>query len=319
VTRSAGGGTSVVRYPNRYDLSVNNARVENAAASVASMITGTATAAAGSYIGGGTGNKALLGCKGHDGLLLSALQSLEWSWELVGFQDPNPRFYAPYLNMQVQLTTGEYKILVVDPNVTGLNLGTLTSLGANKFRFRHDTSVNFVSVGDAFSARPANPALGLVDMPLVCDPVNPPSAPGTTPNPVAYAAGPPPPVVPAPIIPGTWPGYSFRYTDILAVPGWSGAKLVDVFIGDNGLPGPAPTIGSPGGLITPAVLLSLGNSGFHDQRNLRVSSILLNGAPALGRYDRRSGVIASAGWNTRTTIWLVTSTTTSCARTIPCT
>ena len=101
----------------------------------------------------------------------------------------------------------------------------------------------------------------------------------------AQAPAPPKPAQPivsppVPIAAGTavnWNQAAFKYSDILA--SFPNATLIDAYIGDGGLPGPQTppnTVGTP----SPSMFLCLGDSGFRRQRNVRVSSILLNGAPA---------------------------------------
>jgi hypothetical protein len=252
-----GGGGNLVMHKNRYDLSVNSARVENAGAAVATMMTGTTLNNVGSFTGGGTGNKAILGFKGHSGLPLASIQTISWDWENVSLpESPQQAFLYPYLNLQVELAPGQLQIFVLDPNNQNpLNLGTLTSLGPNMWRFAHvaTADTNFVQVLNAFNASvPANPP----------KPAHPQVSP-----PVPIAAG----------NNANWNQASFRWSDILA--SFPGATLIDAYMGDGGLPGPQlppATFSTP----TPALLLVSGDSGARTQRTVRIDSVLFNGAAA---------------------------------------
>jgi len=268
VTKDYVNGTA---YSGRYDLSVNEARVENAGSSVPTMITGTTLNAAGAFTGGGTGNKAILGFKGHSGTPLGNLLSMEWEWELVSpLETVSANLYRfPYVNLVIELSPTVYKILAIDPNQNALfpilNMGTLTPLGGNTFSFLHVPSAdtNYVQVVNLFSAQVA---AGIVPaMPIVSDP-----ATGLLPVPIAARIFVPPP---PPVATGSWPGYTVRYSDILSV--WPLAKLIDVYTADGGLPGPS-AVDTP----TPSVMLSVGDSSFRRQRNVRIRRVLINGSNA---------------------------------------
>ncbi len=264
-------------HPNRYDLSVNEARVEGAQSSTPIIVTGTTLNTAGAYTGGGTGNKAILGFKGHSGLALGAITSISWEWENVAPMEPGTLHLHPYMNLVLQMDPSPnaplvpaYKILAIDPTYQALfpamNMGTLTSLGPNKWRFDHVPGVNFVQVVNAFSTQA--PAGIVPAMPLVCDP-----ATGLLPVPIAGGSGaflPPPP--PA-IVPTTWPSYTFSYPGILAA--FPAAQLIDIYTGDGGLPGPSG-VATP----TPSMMLVVGDSSFRRQRYIKVTSVKINGAPA---------------------------------------
>ncbi len=236
---------------NRYDLSVNGGRVDAAQSESPVMVTNTTLNPAGGFTGGGTGNKAILGFKGHSGLPLGQLQTISFEWEVVSPIEPGGAFSYPYINLVVELSPGQYKILAIDPNASGtLNIGTLTTLAPNKFRFDHVATADqdYVQVVNAFSSQAAVPPVPA--MPVVSPPV-----------PIAAGSGP------------SWTGASFRYSDILA--SFPGARLVDVYTGDGGLPGPpgVPT-------ITPAMMMIVGDSSFRRVRYLRIGEVLFNGTPA---------------------------------------
>jgi hypothetical protein len=255
------GGSPV--HPGRYDLSVNEARVENASAGSANMITGTMLNEVGAFTGIGpapahTGNKAMLGFKGHSGVPLGAIASIVWEWEEVAPPEPSPTLRFPYINIVLELSPLAYKLLVIDPNLAvispALNLGSLTITGPNAFKFTHTPAAdaNFVqvinfAVAQAFA--PPQPAMPVVS----------------------------PPVPPAVVFGGAT---SFKYSDILAA--FPAAKLIDVYTGDNGFPGPGAGPGIPPKIATPtpSLVMCLGDSSTRRQCNIRVTSVLLNGASA---------------------------------------
>lgn len=211
------------------------------------MLTNTTLNNPGGFTGGGVGNKAILGFKGHAGLPLGQFQSLSFEWEVVAPLEPPLVFAYPYVNIVLELSPAQYKILAIDPSAPGLNIGTLTTLSANKYRFVHIPAAdqNFVSVVNAFTAQVAAPPVPA--MPIVSPPV-----------PVAAGSG------------VSWPSSSFRYSDILA--SFPGATLVDIFTGDGGLPGQQT--------ITPSLMMILGDSSFRKVRYLRLGQVLFNGSPA---------------------------------------
>jgi hypothetical protein len=162
-----------------------------------------------------------------------------------------------------------YKIIAIDPTYQllfpTLNMGTLTSMGPNKWKFDHDPAINSVQVVNAFSLQA--PAGIVPAMPIVSD-----AATGLVPVPIAGAVvGPPPP--PPAIVVTTWPSYTFSYAGILAA--FPAAQLIDIYTGDGGLPGPA-AIATP----TPSMMLVVGDSGFRRQRYIKVTSVKLNGVDA---------------------------------------
>lgn len=259
----AGGGGGAV-YLNRYDLSVNEARVEGAQTVAPYMITGTTLNTAGAFTGGGTGNKAILGCGGHSGMPLGAIASIEWEWDNISPLEPGTLHRYPYVNLVLQLSPGQLKILVIDPNqaviTPALNLGAMLAIGPTSWRFTHTPGVNLVQIVNAFTAQVA---AGIVPaMPIVS------TAPaGLLPVPVAAGVPAMPQAAPQ------WNNYSFRYSDILAA--FPAATLIDIYTGDGGLPGPSG-IATP----TPAVMMVVGDSSFRRQRYVQIDKFEINGSPA---------------------------------------
>ena len=261
--------TNLNAVKTRYDLSVNEARVENAQAPNPMIVTGSTLNTAGAYWGGGTGNKAILGFKGHNGILLSALSTFEWEWETISPVETLGilSFQYPYMSLIVEVLPLQYKIISIDPNENArqppLNIGTLTG-GPSTWKFKCDVTADFnnVQVVLAF-ATPAAAAPPVPAIPAFSLPPGPGGAP----------------------VPGYWSGVSlpntnwqndyFKWSEIIAA--FPTAKLADAFIGDGGLPGPTATA-TP--TSTPAVMLSVGDSGFRRQRYIKIKSVKLNGVDA---------------------------------------
>jgi len=259
---SNGGGGSGV-FPNRYDLSVNNARVENATATEPLLITLTGGNTAGGYNGGGTGNKAILGCKGHSGTPLSSIKSIVFEWEKISLEAPLPpapgQFY-PYVNLIVDLgPTGPpgdtIRVFVIDSSpLNTLNTGTLTSIGTNKWRFTHVPGANLVQVVQK-NATVAIP-------PPDSDFAAPPHGTGVVPIalPLVVASN------------AAWPSFAFRYSDVLAA--YPNATLIDAgppLFADGGM---------PLGATIPSVLMIVGDSTNHSEHTEKLLSFTVNGAPA---------------------------------------
>jgi hypothetical protein len=241
---SAGnGGQGNVKFANRFDLSVNHARIENATSSAPTFVIPTSGPnPAGGFNGGGTGNKGILGFKEHGGLPVGGFQSVSFEYQ---FNSLTTVTFVPFFNMVVDITgTGGYRIFVIDPSVAvSLNTGTITPLGGGKFRFTHNTATNYVQVVNAFTAYPGP---------------TPPASPAVSPPvPIAMGTGP------------SWQGASFRYSDILA--SYPASILVDANSLDGGLPNAS---------ITPALMIIMADSNNLSPYNVTIQNVLFNGSPA---------------------------------------
>lgn len=96
------------------DYSVNAASVDRVADGSLVLRTGGITNSPGAFTGGGTGNKAILGIAGFDGLPLASLASIDFSWtNVVG---PGGPFYSPPSSGN---TTVPWVNLLVDFNPAG--------------------------------------------------------------------------------------------------------------------------------------------------------------------------------------------------------
>jgi hypothetical protein len=195
------GGSGGVKFPKRYDLSVNGSRCEGADTSSALLITQTVVANAGAFNNlTRIGNKAILAIGGHDGLPLGSFNSFSWDFEKVSLE-ADPATTSHYANIIIDLGAPPGLVIaVLDPSApVGLNIGTLTNPAPNKYSFVHGPS-NYIQIVNAFTTVP---------------PVSPP----------------------VPIAAGTnvnWNQAAFKISDILA--SFPNAKLVDAFTNDGGLP-----------------------------------------------------------------------------------
>lgn len=130
VQGATGGGGDLFAQLARGDFSVNAGRVENAWSDTPVLHTQTRSPLSGGYNGGGTGSKAMLGVDVGDGLPLSSLVSLAWTW-----LDLVPYVSSPletYCNLIVDLfgDGSLFKILVIDAaSVVALNNGTTVTNG----------------------------------------------------------------------------------------------------------------------------------------------------------------------------------------------
>jgi hypothetical protein len=242
------GDTGVSGVASVFDYSVNAAAVDGPF-SDGSFVLRTAARLnpAGSFHGGGTGNKAILGVRGLHGLPLSSLTSIGYSWtshEGPGGPNYNPPTPAstlvPYVNIVVDFgpVTGpsRYRILVM--NSTGLNpaitasIGTHTNPGGNNVLIYSWLNTQNVLV-------------------------------------VNSEIAPVPGVLPALIAPGpaSWLNQSYAFAGIVAAN--PQARLVDAFPRDGGL---------PAGAVVSAVLLISGDSGTTTRSGKRILTLSINGS-----------------------------------------
>jgi hypothetical protein len=195
------GSSMLVQFPNRLDLSVNHANVDNAQSNSPVLTTRTGSNAVGAFNGGGTGNKALLCIRGFDKLPLSQLTTLEFTWNDI-FNDLTLGL-LPYINLVVEADPvampGVYHIFVITAALvpTSINSFTVTSLGGGRFNYRYVAATNTIQV--------------------------------VWPGAVGF-----PPVVPVVNNGPAWFDQAFRMSDILAA--YPNARLRDASSLDGGLP-----------------------------------------------------------------------------------
>jgi len=242
--RGGGGGGALFVFPNRIDLSVNNANVDNAQSASPVMTTRTGTSAVGAYNGDGTGNKAIFGIQGFDMMPLSALASLEITWHQNAAENPaNYLAMEVYMNLVIELGAPAppgFRIFVVGNTNAPQICFTSTSLGGGRFNY-------------VWNATPPIPPNGPNAVQVV-GPVSPGTLAGVAPLNV--------------VPPGTiWQSQVFSIADILAV--YPSARLRDASSGDGGLPKTT---------VTPAVMLITGDSGNTIMVSRLIEQIKLNGA-----------------------------------------
>lgn len=239
-----GGSGSGIIVPQRRDHSVNGASAENWRNPSPILRTSTDNNPAGSYTGGGIGNKAILGHFLDAPLLLSAIVSIEWEQESLTPEATGANI-IPYGNLIVELdpvgNPGVYSILVFGNAASALNLGTYTTPAPGVTKVVWTPATNFASV--------------VVDKGMAILP-NPP---GPVFVPVAQG--------PAQSMPGAWPGHAYRISDILAV--YPNARVVNANPADGGMPALTVIAG---------VLLVLGDSGNKVQNAVQIRNWKLNGA-----------------------------------------
>ena len=233
-------------------FSVNAAGAYSLADGSLVLHTGEAVNPAGAYNGGGTGNKAIGGVFGFDGLPIGSLTALEYVWENVDgpggpfFIPPGaPSVLTPYINLVVDfdpLGVGDLRVLVtnddsLNPAITA-SIGTYVNNGSNVLTYGWDGLTQNVLI------------VGL-------EPVPPGLAPGGVAPEVAVGA--------------FWPENSYDWQALVAAN--PTAILVDAFTGDGGL---------PAGAVTPAVMIVSGDSSNVVQSGKNVTAFTVNGSSVLG-------------------------------------
>jgi hypothetical protein len=240
------GGASDFAFQNRVDCSVNSAHVESTYAALPVLHAQSGGNTAGGYNGGGTGNKSILGFRVGNGLSLSLLSSIEWTWF-----DLNPATsgFPVYANLVIALNgplgSQINKILVIDPaSAPVLNNGTTITNPDGSFT-------------TTFLAASMNVLV-----------VNGLAMSGVSPGPPFVMPDQPPALIPPFGLPAGWGSVSYSLATILA--NYPAATLVEVSSGDGGLP-KAPN-------KTPPFMLITGDSGNQIIRAFRLSNVRFNGA-----------------------------------------
>ena len=239
-----GGGSQT--FPGRLDVSVNGANVDNAQSGFPVLTTRTNVNAVGSFNGGGSGNKAILGVQGLHHMPLAEFLSLSFQWTELEAELPNPLAMRLYSNVLIEPDPvgfpGTFKVLVLTDTLAPIVTLDVASLGSGSWLETWPTL--------------AGPAR------VQC--VNPAGAPGP---PVSVWTAPGPGVPYAVALSNTWQGQSFNLSDVLAA--YPNARLVDCASGDGGLPkSPAKT---------PALLFIVGDSGNHNLVSRLLQAAHVNG------------------------------------------
>jgi hypothetical protein len=148
-------------YPNLFDYSVNHARVEKV--TPVRCIVGSQANIAGSYNGGGIGNKCMAGVRTLNGgapLLISALGIIRYRWRpkwgpmgrvpFGGVFGSPVTVLQPYCNILVRFSPIDVRVLaVLTPEgqaTPALNVGSYTDNGDGTATFEWDPAVHFVHV-----------------------------------------------------------------------------------------------------------------------------------------------------------------------------
>jgi hypothetical protein len=245
VTVGGGGGGG----GRLLDLSVNAAGVDRFEDLAVVLRTGSRVNVAGAYTGGGTGNKAIMGVLGFDGLALGALLSVAFTWEnVVGpggttFSPPGAASVTvPYVNLVVDFGGGDLRVLVLMD--AQLNPAVSAAIGV----YTNPGGLNVIT--HSWTA-----ALGVLIVNAPPDPV-----PGG--------------VAPIVSVGPAWPEKVYSMAALVAANPL--ARLVDAF---PGAPSPFPAGGGglPAGAIIPGVVLASGDSGTIVRSGKRVRELLVNG------------------------------------------
>lgn len=245
-----GGGGTFGEVGGSTDFSVNAAAL-NGGYDDGSVVlrTSARTNAAGAYNGGGTGNKAIGGVFGFNGLPIGDLEAIAYTWENVDgeggpfFVPPSgTSVVTPYINFIVDfdpLGAGDLKVCVVLDD--SLNAAITASLGT----FSNPGGNNILTY--AWD--------GLTQNILIVGQV--PPAPGGVAADVSVGAG--------------WLENSYDWQEIIAAN--PDAILVDAFTDDGGLPASA---------VTPAIMCVSGDSGNVLRSGKKISAFSVNGNSVLG-------------------------------------
>jgi hypothetical protein len=245
---------------DRRDHSVNGALVEGYNTSAAVLRTKTDGHVAGGYVGGGVGNKSILGHWLSAPLLLSALVSIEFTVLRITpeatFLPPLTNGYAvnvlPYANLVVDLGppiygpgSGGVVILVFGDVNNTLLLGAYSVPGVNQHRCIWTAGA------------PGSGVLAVLGKGMFVSP----SPPGALFVPASQAA-------PAIYLAASWQAFAFDVAAIAAA--YPAATILNAFSGDGGLP-LAPTITSG------VMMMMIGSSGSKTQNAVQVLDWKLNG------------------------------------------
>jgi len=249
-TGPAGTGTG-----NLVDLSVNNASADLGFSAVVLRTGGDGVTPniVGAFNGGGAGNKAILGLLGFNGMPISALTSIEYSW--TSQLGPTGPFYnppgtldptVPFINLIIDFNpvVGDLRLIsLLDSSLTPAIVNVIGTYanpgGLNTLIYSWDATMDVLIVN-----APPNPTPG----------------------------GVPPDVSVGP----NWPANAYSWAALVAAN--PAAIFVDAFPA-NPLFFPTGDGGSPAGAILPALLLASGDSGNLTKSGKLILDWKINGVP----------------------------------------
>lgn len=228
---------------NTFDYSVNSASCDAGYVDRSIVLrTGSVINAAGSYNGGGVGNKAIYGYSKYlDGTPLINLTSLEFVWEnVVGLGGPNflpPTIITtltPYINLNVDFSgvgTDIRVLIIASDQLNTLitnSIGSYVNNGLNVLTYSWNATQNVCIVN---------------------------SPPNSTPG----------GVLPDVTVGPSFLNNSYKFSDLISAN--PAAIIKDAYTGDGGL---------PSGAITPGLILCSGDSGNVSKSGKKIKSIKVN-------------------------------------------
>lgn len=230
-------------------FSVNSGAVDSGYSNGSIVLrTGGNVNPAGAYVGGGTGNKAIFGVFGFDGLSIGALNSI--SFTFTSHLGPGGPFFnppgagttlTPYINVLIDFNPAgpsDIRLAVLmddslNPLITN-SIGTYSNPGGlNILAYSWTSAMHVIIVGSPPAAAPGGV---LPDI--------------TVPGPVSHLNN------------------SFKWSDLVSAN--PTAKLVDAYPADNGF---------AAGAVMPSILLISGDSGNTTKSGKRIHALSVNGNP----------------------------------------
>jgi len=247
VPAGTGGGGGGVTVPDRRDHSVNDGACDDFTKTPCILRTNTTLNLAGGYNGGGVGNKGIVGHWLSAPLLLSAVASVEFTYERLSPEIVGP-VSLPYLNMVVEFdpvgSPGVLSIFSFGDESNVLNQGSYSTPALGQRKITWTPGANFIQV--------------VVDKGTF--PGNAPPTPTAGPLTIPTSQGPLPPAA-------TWNSRDYSIANLLIA--YPLARIVNGPSGDGGLPRLTPTAG---------IMAILGDSTCRLQNAVRVIAWSLNGA-----------------------------------------
>jgi len=229
---------NLYEYPNRVDLSVNNARVNECYSATPMLKCNTGGNVVNGYNGGGLGNKAILGFDVLENQGLANLISISWTY--TNMSQYIPIFWTkPYANLILQLNplVPTYNVAVIDPQIAAL-----LSPGSEVTNLDGSKTWTWLAASNALLIVGSPASFPAQVLPLV----------------------PPPPVISFGA--GAYPAASYTIASLLA--SYPGAVFKKASSLDGGLPKTT---------VTPAFMLVEGDSANNTNINMLLGDVIMNG------------------------------------------